>query len=401
MDSSSYTRRVRSRALSHGIYAKGVSDGELVARRSARLVQECCKATTSVEEQPPIIEPLAIVFDIDQTRAVRTMNLSLMGSGIILNGTTQIRFTGSYTQNINAASRVAIYSADLSDCLFSFESLTYYSVSGYYLPELLRAGMVTDLQYNAITSVSFTQNVPKLKTFSTYVYDDDSYLAQPFQFSIFDCARLPTLQTLVLQNVSGPLNSITNVPATLKTLSLDGNAFTGIFSIPGSALEKLSCGDNKITGFSNIPSTLKKLNALRTDLSGIFNMAGMPALEMFNADETHISGLSNIPTSIKEIGLSSTNISGVFNCSGLTNLTSLRLGTTATTGISNIPINLTDINIYNSQLGQSAADAIASALVANGKTGGRLIIINQQGGVNINVSGAPYTTLVSSGWSIF
>lgn len=400
MDASSYTRRVGSRALAHGAYAKGVSDGELVSRRSARLVRECCTITTVPQSQSPITEPLAIVFTIDQSRAVRIMNLSLMGSGVILNGSTQIRFTGSYTQNISAASVVAIYSSDLSDCLFSFESLTYYTVTGYYLPELLRAGMVTDIQNNAMTVVNFTQVVPKLNTFSTYVYDY-LYRAQPFQFTVFDCSGLPVLRELVLQNDNGPLNSLINVPNTLELLYLNSNSFSGIFSIPSTSLEVLSLTKNTgITGISNIPTTLKELYVKETDISGIFDLASMPVLELLNIELTNITQITNFPTTLKTLEISETDISGNFDLAGLTLLIKFSAAYTWISGLTNIPVSLTDIGLYNAHLDQIAADSLAVALVANGATGGRLIIKDQATGT-IDTSGASYTTLVSRGWSIF
>lgn len=400
MDASSHTRRLGSRALAHGTYAKGVSDGELVARRISRLARECCSSTVVAQSQPPITDPLAIVFTIDQSRAVRTMNLSLMGSGVILNGSTQVRFSGSYTQNIIAASIVSVYSSDLSDCLFSFESPTYYTVTGYYLPKLLRAGMVTDIPNNKITSIKFTQVAPKLDTFSTYVYDY-LYRAQPFQFSVFDCSGLPALRELVLQNVSGPFDSIINAPSTLRNLYLGGNALSGNVSIP-LGIEIFSVFRNPIQSITNLSPTLKELYLSHTLLTGTLNLASMPALQVLDIEATTISHLTNLPSTLKTLEISETDISGNFDLAGLSNLTKFNASTSWISSLSNIPTTLKDIGLNNANLDQSAADSLAAALVTNGATGGRLIIEYQKiGKLIINEQVYPYKDLIDKGWKIF
>jgi hypothetical protein len=435
MDSSSYTRRLQSRSLAHGTYAKGVSDGELVARRSARLVQECCSSSAS-DSQQPITDPLAFIFNIDQTRSIRTMTLILTGSGVILNGSTQIRFTGSYFGTITVGARVSIYSGNLSDLAFLFSTPTYHSMTGYYIPSLQT---IRFRENNYITSIVFTQDASNLTSITTS--DEFGLGTQPLQITSFDCVNLPALETLVLANQNGPLNAILNAPSSLKDLQVSGNSITGIFSVPGAGLEQLICSENRITGLSNVPTTLTSLSIGNTDISGIFSLAAMPnlelldiqntrvyglsnipvslkslyinqtdisgvlslasipALEILSAFDTRISSLTNIPTTIQNINLNSTDISGVFDLTGLSNLTSLNVAFTSTTGLTNIPVSLIDINLENANLDQTATDAIAASLDANGASDGSLVIENQQGGP-INITGSSYVNLTAKGWTI-
>ena len=436
MDSSSYTIRLRSRALAHGSTAKGVSDGELVARRSARIVRECCSSALS-ESQQSITDPLAFVFDIEQTRAIRTMTLSLQGSGVILSGSTQIRFTGSYNGSITAGARVAIYSSNLLSCIFEFNIPTYHSMTGYYLPAI-QSIKVGDNNY--ITSINFIQNAPSLVSFATVNGPND--WPQPLQITSFNCENLPILETLVLANQSGPLNAILNAPDTLKNLQVYGNSFIGTFSVPGIALEFLICSDNRITALTNIPNSLKELYAGQTDISGVFSLFEMPNLQFldinstrvsglsniptsltslyisqtdisgvfdlavipyitsFNANNTHITSLTNIPLTIVNIIITSTDISGVFDLGGLSALTLFFASQTYITSLINIPANLTELRLQNTYLIQSESDAIASVLDTNGKTGGRLTIVNQQNSIIIDISGPSYTSLIAKGWLI-
>ena len=94
-----------------------------------------------------------------------------------------------------------------------------------------------------------------------------------------------------------------------------------------------------------------------------------------------------------------TDISGVFDLAGLNLLSNFNAIDCNITDVLNIPSTIIDIELSGMSLTQSAADGIAASLVANGLSDGRLDISTQQTGI-IDTSSGPYTILVSRGWSI-
>lgn len=434
MDASSHTRRLGSRALAHGTYAKGVSDGELVSRRIARIVKECCRGKAAGEI--PIADPLSLEFRIDQSRAIRTITIIIDGSGVIQNGSTRIRYTNGYNNSFIAAPLVSIYSSDMSFIIFYFDTPTYHTVSGYYLPLLER---ITIEENNYITSINFTQVAPSLTSLITG--SNFGFGQQPLQITSFDCANLPILETLVLVNTqNGPLNSILNPPSSLKTLYINNNSFTGIFTIPDSletvvlsynpitdvnnlatglkslsidntdisgsfdlinmpSLEDISITNTHISQLLSFPSTIKLMNVSDTDISGVFNLAGLNILESFICGSTAISNIINIPTSITTLLITNTNVSGVFDLSGLNLLNNFSATDCDITDVINIPSTISNMSVSNMLLTQGTADGIAAALVANGLSDGTLDIISQQSDT-INISSGDYQILVSRGWVI-
>lgn len=342
MDASSHTRRLASRVLAHGTYAKGVSDGELVARRSARLVQECCTPTNHILSSPPA-EPLALIFQDVPSRSLKTLYLRLIGSGTINNGITNITFSNLYENTIEYNSTVSIYSNDLTSVTYHYNQETYYTLTCYSLPHCQSIQLDDDRLFNHLTDLVFTQIAPSLETIE-HIYP------QPLELTSLDLINVPHLKQLQMSGSSGKLASITNMPSTLLQLIIPGNNFSGVFTLPTANLDIFVCSSNPITSLANIPTSLQYLYIDGTAISGTYTLSSTPILQYFDADNTHISVLQAIPSTIKSIRINNTDISGSFDLVGYPLLEAFECDNSGINQLLNTPTSIKTMSISNTSI---------------------------------------------------
>jgi hypothetical protein len=186
-----------------------------------------------------------------------------------------------------------------------------------------------------------------------------------------------------------------------------------ITSINGPTV-KVYSSDIKIIGYDGGLLTnvslhspyLTQLNTISlggTEGSGAINsiaLVDLPQLADVTISNQMLTSinLTGLPA-ITSLSLSQNNLTSL-DISPLTALITLSVGNNFLTGIDLLANSvLTNLTISNNNLDQSAADAIAAMLIANGQHDGNLFIKDQIGGT-LNTSGEGWDLLVENGWSI-
>ena len=248
-----------------------------------------------------------------------------------------------------------------------------------------------------------------------------------------DFATLNVSANAALASVNAYGNKISSLTlpttpnAALLTLNVGNNLLTGALNTSGySSLSELNCDLNTITGLV-LPPSLQVLSCSGNPAigGGTLNLTGVTNLQNIIATACNLTGITvtanTALTALNVNGnlLTGLNLSGnpnldFLSCNDNIGITTLNLasnpllGSLRCAGCGLIGLNvagntaLTYLQCDGNNINQVAADAIATALVANGYAGGGTLIIQGQRAPigNLTITGGPWTALAGLGWII-
>lgn len=368
MDSSTLSQWKQNRTIAFGTPIVGLSSDIITQQQqgfnekyvNGKQTQACCNEFSV--PLIPITQSKSVEIIVTSVRAISgRAYLELNGSGVIDTVIRRIIFNGPISVIIPFTSKITIYSDDLSVLGFNIQSNATFSLHFYNISQLTQIFLpengLSDFITYTITGIQFESPAPLVTDFNINFRGPESggaFIQAIQSYISFDGSYIPNVELLGLASDSGgTLSQITNLPASLQSLSLIGNSLSSINLTPCINLQILFCGNNQLTSLDC--STLGNLTELfceSNNLSSI-NLGSINVLEYLSCSTNssltslNISNLINLKellcgaTAITSLNLSNLQSLERLECENNTNLSTLNLSTLPQ------PLKLKTLNLGN------------------------------------------------------